>query len=131
MATTYTTEQAKAAFEMTNGATKTYEATFMVKELSADVKEKIKAEVTAEIERLIIWYKNQNNEEGYTKYFTNKEEHIIRKTREAESSYIYSIDETVRFVANDKSEAEKLARIQAKTIGKKLRWVYLAQKVGA
>ena len=130
--TTYTIEQATSAFEMTNGGTKTYEATFMLKDIDSDIKEIIKAKAILDVDNLIKWYAEAKMTESYEKYFTNKDAHIARKIYEATDSYIYKRDEKIYFTANDKAEAEKLARIFAKKIGKKLRWVYLAtQKVGA
>lgn len=128
---TYTAEQAQAAFDMTNGGTKTYEATFMLKDIPSDMKKIIEGEAITKVNNLITWYAESKMTEAYEKYFNNKEDHIARKIYEATDSYIYARDEHIKFTANDKAEAEKLARIYAKQIGKKLRWVYLAQKVNA
>ena len=127
----FTAEQAKAAFEMTNGGAKVYEATFMLKDISPEMKKIIEGEAIQSVNNMIAWYAEANMKESYEKYFTNKDAHIARKIYEATDSYIYKRDEHIKFTANDKFEAEKLARVYAKEIGKKLRWVYLAQKVGA
>jgi hypothetical protein len=59
---------------------------------------------------------------------TKREENIARKVNDAEWVWLYDRQTKSNFTANSKSEAEKIARLRAHQIGKRLVYVYVAAK---
>jgi hypothetical protein len=122
---TFTAEEVTSAFAQTNDGTKIYEATFGLKNVPASIHDEIVAEQTAKYDAFTTEFAMPAYAE---QRIANRDKNIAYKVKEAEWSWLYERETKSNFTANSKSEAEKIARLRAKQIGKRLVYVYVAAK---
>jgi hypothetical protein len=123
--TTFTSDEVISAFAQTNNGKKIYEATFGLKSVPSEVHEQIVQEVTESYDK----FTEEFAMPAYAELrVTKREENIARKVNDAEWVWLYDRQTKSNFTANSKSEAEKIARLRAHQIGKRLVYVYVAAK---
>jgi hypothetical protein len=121
----FTTEEVIASFAQTNGGKKIYQATFGLKSVPSEVHDQFVLDVTEKYDRFTKEYADSE----YTpRRIEFREENIAEKVKNEEWHWLYERQTQSCFTANSKSEAEKIARVRANQIGKRLIYVYVAAK---
>jgi hypothetical protein len=122
---TFTTNEVISAFAQTNGGKKIYEATFGLKSVPSEVHDQLVLDVTEKYDRFTEEFAHS----VYTsRRIRDREANIAEKVKSEEWHWLYERQTKSNFTANSKSEAEKIARLRANQIGKRLIYVYVAAK---
>lgn len=128
---TITAEAAVKAFSMIslpNTNQKVYEATFEMKELPEDVLFRLQVEANERVNSAIEMAEKFRTAEDLESIKANASNLFVQRYNELVWSYKYDNKSVKTFVASNKAEAEKIARVYASKVLENQRLVYVYVK---